>query len=118
MLFLDPSLVFHVYEVQFIIGLLLIDPTLHWAKSLVRTLRKWMIEKLAAVVYGFLYAVLKERVQDTPTAFGQFYGLLARWRAALAGGNFTPCSVQQGHTSERNPSAGTKPGFTGHVSLD
>lgn len=77
-----------------------------------------MIEKLAAVMYGFLYAVLKEQVPDTPTAFGQFYGLLARWRAALAGGNFTLCSVWQRHTRERNPSAGTKPGFTARLSLD
>lgn len=47
-----------------------------------------MIEKLTAVIYRFLYAMLKgEQVPDTPTAFGQFCGLLARWRAALAGGN-------------------------------
>lgn len=36
-----------------------IDPTLHWAKSLVGTQGKWMMEMLTAVVYHFLYVMVK-----------------------------------------------------------
>lgn len=49
------------------------------------------MEELAAVVCGFSYVMLKgKQVPDAPTAFGKFYGLLARRRTALAGGNFMP----------------------------
>jgi len=77
LLFLDPLLVFHVYEVPFLIGLPGVNPTLYRAESLVVTLGKRAMEELTAAVHRLSYVVLKgPQVPGTPAALWEAVGLV------------------------------------------